>query len=66
MEYENQIIKITNKAISNEWKKCKRTNVCKDLLRKNYQCPNYGCLEFQIEALKYKRLNWALLYTFSR
>jgi hypothetical protein len=66
MEYENQIIKIINMALSNEWKQIKRTNVCKDLHRKIYQNPNYGCLELQIKALKYKRLNWALLNTFSR
>jgi hypothetical protein len=36
------------------------------LQRKNYQSPNYGCLELQIEALKYKKLSWALLNTFSR
>jgi len=66
MEYENQRIKITNKALLNEWKKFKRTFVRKDLQICFYQSPNYGCLELQIEALKYKRLNWALLNTFSR
>jgi len=30
MEYENQRIKITNKALLNEWKKFKRIFVCKD------------------------------------
>lgn len=66
MEYENQRIKITNKALLNEWKKFKRTFVRKDLQFFFYESPNYGCLELQIETLKYKRLNWALLNTFSR
>jgi hypothetical protein len=52
MEYENQIIKMTNKALLNEWKKFKRTFVCKDLQKPIYQSPNYGCLELQIEGLK--------------
>jgi hypothetical protein len=47
MEYANQRIKITNKALSNEWNFFKITNVCKDLQRKKYQNPNYGCLELQ-------------------